>query len=112
MDKRKFEGTAMYSKRDFKLKQAAVGRWGQFMDSRKTGIRLVLGLVLLVLPALSAWAASNVTAADFSSNANGDVKITLTTTGGDPTVSVFATESPARIILDLADTNSQVDTTP
>lgn len=101
----------MYSKRDFKLKQAAVGRWGQFMDSRKTGIRLVLGLVLLVLPALSAWAASNVTAADFSSNANGDVKITLTTTGGDPTVSVFATESPARIILDLADTNSQVDAT-
>lgn len=102
----------MYNKRDFKLKQAVVGSWGHFMDSRKVGIRLSLGLALLVLPALSAWAASDVTAADYSSNSKGDVTITLSTAGGDPTVSVFATESPARIILDLADTNSQIDTTP
>ena len=34
---------------------------------------------------------------------------TLTTSGDEPNVSVFATESPARIILDVADTNSQVD---
>jgi len=66
----------------------------------------------LVLPALSAWAASEVTAADYSSNAAGDVTITLSTSGGDPNVSVFATESPARIILDLADTRSQVDASP
>ena len=102
----------MYSKRELNLKQAVVGRWGQYMYSRKAGIRLGLGLALLVLPALSAWAASDVTAASYNSNANGDVTITLTTTGGDPTVSVFATESPARIILDLADTNSQVESTP
>ncbi len=102
----------MYDKREFKLKHAVVGRWGQFMGSRKAGIRFGLGLALLVLPALSAWAASDVTAADYSSNAKGDVTITLTTSGGDPTVSVFATESPARIILDLADTNSRVEATP
>jgi type IV pilus assembly protein PilQ len=99
----------MYSNRDFELKRILAGRWGQFMDSRKTGVRLGLGLALLVLPAFSAWAASDVTAADFSSNAAGDVVITLSTEGDDPNVSVFATESPARIILDLADTNSQVD---
>ena len=82
------------------------------MDSRKTGVRLALGLALLVLPTLSAWASSDVTAADYSSNANGDVIITLSTGGDDPKVSVFATESPARIILDLADTSSQVDASP
>jgi len=102
----------MYSKKEFKLKRILAGRWGQFMDSRKTGVRLGLGLALLVLPALSAWAASEVTAADYSSNAAGDVTITLSTSGGDPNVSVFATESPARIILDLADTRSQVDASP
>jgi type IV pilus assembly protein PilQ len=73
---------------------------------------LGLGLVLLLIPALSAWASSDVTSADFSSNSAGDVVITLTTDGDDPKVSVFATESPARIILDLADTSSQVDANP
>jgi len=73
---------------------------------------LGLGLALLVLPALSAWASSDVTAADYRSNAAGDVIITLTTDGDEPKVSVFATESPARIILDLADTSSMVDASP
>jgi type IV pilus assembly protein PilQ len=112
MEKRDFEGTAMHSKKDIKLKGILTGRWGQSMDSRKTGVHLVLGLVLLVLPALSAWASSDVTAASYSSNASGDVVITLATGGDDPNVSVFATESPARIILDLADTDSQVDASP
>jgi type IV pilus assembly protein PilQ len=112
MEKRDLEGTAMHSKKDIKLKGILTSRWGQFMDSRKTGIHLGLGLALLVLPALSAWASSDVTAANFSSNASGDVVITLSTDGDDPNVSVFATESPARIILDMADTNSQVDASP
>ena len=102
----------MQSKKDIKLKGILTGRWGQFMDSRKTRVHLCLGLVLLVLPALPAWASSDVTAANYSSNAAGDVVITLSTGGDDPNVSVFATESPARIILDLADTNSQVDASP
>ncbi len=99
----------MDSKNDLKLKRKLAGRWGQYMDIKTTGIRLALGLAMLVLPAISAWAASDVIAADYSSNAAGDVTITLTTNGDTPVVSVFATESPARIILDLADTNSQVD---
>ena len=102
----------MQSKKDIKLKGILTGTWGQFMDSRKTRVHLCLALVLLVLPALPAWASSDVTAANYSSNAAGDVVITLSTGGDDPNVSVFATESPARIILDLADTNSQVDASP
>jgi len=111
MEKRDFEGTAMLRKKDIKLK-ILTGRWGQFMDSKKTGIHLGLALLLLVLPAWSAWASSDITAANYSSNAAGDVIITLTTGGDDPNVSVFATESPARIVLDMADTNSQVDASP
>jgi type IV pilus assembly protein PilQ len=112
MEKRDFEGTAMYSKKELYLKRKLTGRWEQFMDSKKTGALLGLGLTLLVLPAISAWAASDVTATDFSSNADGDVVITLSTNGDDPKVSVFATESPARIILDLAETDSKVDAAP
>jgi type IV pilus assembly protein PilQ len=112
METRDFEGKAMQIKKDIKLKGILTGRWGQFMDSRKTRVHLALALVLLVLPALPAWASSDVTAANYSSNAAGDVVITLSTGGDDPNVSVFATESPARIILDLADTNSQVDASP
>ena len=102
----------MHIKKDIQLKGILTGRWGQFMDSRKTGVHLGLALALLVFPALSAWASSDVTAANYSSNASGDVVITLSTAGDAPKVSVFATESPARIILDLADTNSQVDANP
>jgi len=112
MERRDFEGTAMYSKKACKSKWILTGRWGQFMNSKKPGVRIGLGLALLVLPLTSAWATSSVTAAEYSSNAAGDVVITLSTQGGDPTVSVFATQSPARIILDLADTNSEVQANP
>lgn len=102
----------MQGRKGFKLKRVLAVRWGQFMNSRKTGVLLALGLALSVLPALSSWASTDVTAADYSSSETGDVTITLSTGGDDPTVSVFATESPARIILDLADTSSQVDASP
>ena len=69
----------MHSKKDITLKGILTGMWGQFMDSRRTGVRLGLGLVLLVLPALSAWASTDVTAANYNSNAAGDVIITLST---------------------------------
>lgn len=102
----------MYIEQNFKLKRILAGRWEQVMDSNKSATRLGLGLALLVFPALSAWAASEVTSADYSSNPSGGVTITLATNGDDPNVSVFATESPARIVLDLADTDSQVAADP
>ena len=86
MEKRDFEGTAMHIEKDIKLKGILTGRWGQFMDSRRTGVHLGLALALLVFPALSAWASSDVTAASYSSNAAGDVVITLSTAGDEPKV--------------------------
>lgn len=102
----------MYIEQNFKLKRILAGRWGQVMDSKNIATRLGLGLALLVFPAMSAWAASEVISADYASNLSGGVTITLTTSGDDPNVSVFVTESPARIILDLADTDSQVAADP
>ncbi|NND45066.1 MAG: type IV pilus secretin PilQ family protein [Xanthomonadales bacterium] len=82
------------------------------MNFRKTGIRAGLALLLAVLPAVAAWADTEVTAADYSASASGDVTITLTTSGDTPEVSVFATEDPARIVLDLSNTTSSVDSSP
>jgi len=112
MEKRDFEGTAMYRKKDLDFNGLLTRRREHLMEHRMSGVRIALLWALLVLPALSAWAATEVTAANYTTNSSGDVIITLLTDGDDPIVSVFATESPARIILDLADTNSNVGTSP
>jgi type IV pilus assembly protein PilQ len=85
--------------------------WGQIMDSRVFGIRTSLCLLLALSP-FAAWADTEVTAASFNSSSNGDVTITLSTSGDTPNVSVFSTESPARIVLDMAETNSSIDSSP
>ena len=84
--------------------------WGKTMSTVKfgQGLSLVLGL----FAAAGAWAQTQVTASDFSTSPNGDVTITLSTSGAEPNVSVFATDSPARIVLDMADTTSRVDAAP
>jgi type IV pilus assembly protein PilQ len=69
-----------------------------------------LGLLLLMLPAMAAWAASSVENIEYNSTADGGVQITMRTTGDVPDVTVFATESPARIVLDLADTTNGAGT--
>jgi type IV pilus assembly protein PilQ len=76
------------------------------------GIRVGLYLLLAGLFSTAAWADTEVTAANYSSANGGDVVITLATAGDTPSVSVFATESPARIVLDLAETSSAVDSAP
>ncbi|MDT8319253.1 MAG: type IV pilus secretin PilQ [Xanthomonadales bacterium] len=60
----------------------------------------------------SALAQSTVTGIEHSQTASGDIRISLATRGEDPEVSVFATESPARIVLDLADTDTQAGGDP
>jgi type IV pilus assembly protein PilQ len=69
-----------------------------------------LGLLLTILPVMALSAATNVTGIDHSTTANGGVRITLQTSGDVPQVNVFATESPARIVLDLAETEIQAGT--
>jgi len=69
-----------------------------------------LGLLLVTLPMMAVHAATNVMDIEHSSTADGGVKITLQTAGDVPPVSVFATESPPRIVLDLADTVNEAGT--
>jgi type IV pilus assembly protein PilQ len=72
-----------------------------------------LGVALLAMMASGiAWAQTQVTGADHSLSSDGSVTITLNTSGDEPVVSVFATDNPSRIVLDMADTTSTVDSEP
>ena len=99
-----------------KADRTPTGMWGRNMNMLKFGKLLKAGQLAALLMALAvtgnAWAQTQVVASDYSVGQNGDVSITLTTTGGEPTLSVFATENPARIVLDMADTTSSVDSNP
>ena len=57
--------------------------------------------MLALAPWTVVFAATSVSAVDHKTSANGDVLITLQTSGDVPRVSVFATESQPRIVLDL-----------
>ncbi len=80
------------------------------MRNSGKGFLAGLGLLLTMLPMMAAFAATKVTGIDHSSTADGGVMITLQTSGDVPQVSVFVTQSPARIVLDLADTESEAGT--
>jgi len=64
-------------------------------------------MILVVIPMATVLAASNVTGIDHASTGDGGVEIALRTEGDVPQVSVFATENPAKIVLDLADTENR-----
>jgi len=105
---RHIEGSVMCTNNFVGMQGLLTVTRGQIMNFRKIGIRASLGLLLAML-AISAWADTEVTAATYSATGNGDVTITLTTSGDTPEVSVFETEEPARIVLDLSNTTSSVD---
>ena len=79
------------------------------MRNTGNGILRVLVLALLMVP-LAATAATRLVGVEHVQSADGSVKLYLKTSGDTPEVSVFATESPARIVLDMADTESGMDT--
>jgi type IV pilus assembly protein PilQ len=78
----------------------------------RPALRLGLYLSLVFIPAGGVLAATEITAADYESGSSGAVTIRLATSGDVPQVSVFETESPPRIVLDLSATSSAVDTAP
>ncbi|MDZ4728907.1 MAG: type IV pilus secretin PilQ family protein [Xanthomonadales bacterium] len=75
------------------------------MRNVRKGFLKGMALVWALAPMAMAFGATDVTSVSHSPGANGGVKITLATSGDTPQVSVFATESPARIVLDLADSS-------
>ncbi|MEJ2384000.1 MAG: type IV pilus secretin PilQ [Xanthomonadales bacterium] len=70
------------------------------------GLLKSLAMMLAVAPLATVFGATSVSDIDHASTADGAVKIMLATSGDTPQVSVFATESPPRIVLDLADTEN------
>jgi len=85
---------------------------GRSMRNIGKGFLKGLVLILAITPMMAAFAATSVTGIDHGKTGDGGVRISLKTSGDVPQVSVFATESPARIVLDLADTDSQAGTAP
>ena len=82
------------------------------MRNSGKGLLRRLILIVAVMPLATAFAATSVTGIDHAATADGGVRITLQIDGDDPQVSVFATESPARIVLDLAETTSEAGSGP
>jgi type IV pilus assembly protein PilQ len=81
---------------------------------RNLGKGFLKGMVLMlaITPLATVLAATSVSGIDHATTADGSVKITLQTSGDVPQVSVFATENPARIVLDLDDTENQAGSEP
>ncbi len=79
---------------------------GRSMRNLRKGFLTGLGLVLALSPMAGVFAATEVTKINFASTSDGGVEISLSTTGDTPEVSVFGTDSPARIVLDLANTTN------
>jgi len=82
---------------------------GRSMRIWRKGLLSGLIFALTITPATLAFAASTVTGISHEATADGGVAISLQTSGDVPQVSVFATESPAKIVMDLSETDSQLD---
>lgn len=93
-----------------KADRSLTRKWGKTMSIHPF-VRLS-SLLLAITASSMAWAQTQVTGTDYSISPGGDVTITLSTTGDEPVVSVFATDNPSRIVLDLAETTSGVGSDP
>jgi type IV pilus assembly protein PilQ len=80
---------------------------GRSMRNFGNGLLKGLVLMLAIAPLAAALAATSVTGVNVAGTTDGGVAISLQTSGDVPQVSVFATENPARIVLDLADADNQ-----
>ena len=102
----------MNSYMESSLIQTQTRERGRSMRNLGKGLLKGLGLMLAMAPVSVLLAATSVTAIDHAGTADGGVQISLQTSGDTPQVSVFATESPARIVLDLSDTDNQAGSSP
>ncbi len=85
---------------------------GRSMHNLRNGFLTGLGVILAIVPAMAAMAETAVTGVHHRVTADGSVEISLQTSGDEPEISVFATESPARIVVDLSDTEYAQPTDP
>ena len=102
----------MNSNKESSLKRTLTRERGLSMGILGKGLLRGMVLFFAAAPLVSALAATSVTGIGHDSTADGGVEISLETEGDVPQVSVFATENPARIVLDLADTENQAGSDP
>jgi type IV pilus assembly protein PilQ len=102
----------MNSNKESSLIQPQTRERGRSMRNFGNGLLKGLVLMLAIAPVAAVFAATSVTGIHHASTADGGVRISLQTSGDVPQVSVFATESPARIVLDLAATENQAGSEP
>ena len=81
------------------------------MGNKLASVACLIGALTLT-PTAMVLAETRVTAADYQIRIGGEVSITLSIEGDVPAVSVFETTGPARIVLDLSETESAVDSGP
>jgi len=96
----------MKSDKEWLLVEPQICDRGRSMRILRKGFLTGLGLICVTAPLATAFAATEVTGIDYNAMPDGGVQITLATTGDIPEVSIFATEDPARIVLDLAETTN------
>jgi len=97
----------MNSDKEWLSNEPQICERGRSMRNLRKGFLAGLGVILAFAPLSAIFAATELNHIAYASTSDGGVKITLSTTGDKPAVSVFATEKPARIVLDLADTTNQ-----
>jgi type IV pilus assembly protein PilQ len=102
----------MNSNKESSVIQPQIRVRGRSMRNSGKGLLRRLILIVAVMPLATAFAATSVTGIDHAATADGGVRITLQIDGDDPQVSVFATESPARVVLDLAETSNEAGSGP
>ena len=102
----------MNSNKESTLIQPQTRERGRSMRNFGNGLLKGLVLMLAIAPMAAVLAATSVTGIDHAGTADGGVRISLQTSGDVPQVSVFATENPARIVLDLAETENQAGAEP
>jgi len=97
----------MNSKKEWLSIEPQICERGRSMRKLGKGFLAGLGMILALAPFAAIYAATEVTNITYASTSDGGVRIMLSTSGDEPAVSAFATENPARIVLDLADTTIQ-----
>ena len=83
---------------------------GRSMRHFGKGLLKGLAAILVIAPMATVFGATSVSDIGHSAAADGAVKITLQTSGDTPQVSVFATDNPPRIVLDMSDTENNAGT--
>jgi type IV pilus assembly protein PilQ len=102
----------MNSFKESSVKQPQICERGRSMRNYGKGLLKAWAMTLALVPVTALMADTSLTGIKHVEAPDGGVSIHLKTSGDVPKVSVFGTESPARIVMDLAETDNQAGQDP